>query len=125
MNRTIAEGVRRHALQVSDKAGAAALFLLLPAVGYYALLLTAGGSSGLFAPVMHGLTFNSMLLHLLHGRFDVDPAVIGYEGYLRDGSVYAYFGLLPALLRAPFLLLPDFATTDFTRFSCLLADSLM
>jgi hypothetical protein len=125
MNRTIAEGVRRHALQVSDKTGAAALFLLLPAVGYYALLLTAGGSSGLVAPVMHGLTFNSMLLHLLHGRFDVDPAVIGYEGYLRDGAVYAYFGLLPALLRAPFLLLPDFATTDFTRFSCLLADSLM
>jgi hypothetical protein len=94
-------------------------------MGYYALLLTAAGNIELFAPVMHGLAFNSMLLHLLQGRFDVDPAAIGYEGYLRDGAVYAYFGVLPALLRAPVLLLPDFATTDFTRLSCLLAASLM
>jgi hypothetical protein len=100
------------------------LLWLLPAAAYYALLLTAGGS-GLFAPVMHGLTFNSMLEHLLHGRFDVDAATIGDEGFLRDGAVYAYFGIFPALVRAVFLWLPNFATTDFTRLCCLVAVSLM
>lgn len=95
------------------------LFCLVLAACYYALLLSAGGS--FFAPVTHGLTFNSMLLHLLHGRFDVDPATIGDEGFLRDGATYAYFGVLPALLRMPLLLLKDFATTDFTRLSCLAA----
>jgi hypothetical protein len=112
--------------QPAAAAGPAALFFLLPlAVFYYAFLLTAAGSIALFAPLPHGLTFNSMLLHLLEGRFDVDPTVIGHEGYLRDGRVYAYFGILPALLRAPLLVLPDFATTELTRVSCLAAVSLM
>jgi len=103
-----------------------AVFFLLPvAIGYYGFLLTAAGNIPLFAPLPHGLTFNSMLLHLLQGRFDVDPAAIGHEGYLRDGAVYSYFGVFPALLRAPLLVLPDFATTELTRISCLLAVSLM
>lgn len=105
--------------------GLGPLLLLLPAIGFYFVLLTVSGGSGLFEPVTYGLNFNSMLLHLLRGRFDVDPAAIGYEGYLRDGAVYSYFGILPALLRAPFLWLPDFAATDFTRLSCLVAVSLM
>jgi hypothetical protein len=104
---------------------AAALVLLPIAVLHYAVLLTGYGALGLFTPVDYGLTFNSMLVHLLDGRFDVDPAAIGREGYLRDGAVYAYFGIFPALLRAPLLVLPDFAATDFTRVSCLLAASLM
>jgi hypothetical protein len=100
--------------------GNAALLWLLPAGFYYALLLTAG-SSGLFGPVNLGLTFNSMLLHLLQGRLDVDPSAIGAEGYLHGGAVYAYFGIFPALFRAIFLWLPDFATIDFTRIACLVA----
>ena len=105
-------------------AGNAALLWLLPAVLYYGFLLTAG-SSGLFAPVMHGLTFNSMLLHLLHGQFDVDPAAIGDEGFVHAGATYAYFGVFPALFRAAFLWLPNFATTDFTRLGCVVAVTLM
>ena len=97
------------------------LFLLLPALYYYAFLITGAGSTGLFRPVTYGLTFNSMLLHLLAGRFDVDPAAIGIEGFVRDGAVYAYFGIFPALFRVLFLPLPDFATTDFTRLGCLVA----
>lgn len=100
------------------------LWWLVPAIGYYALLLTAG-TNGLLAPVNLGLTFNSMLLHLLHGQFDVDPAAIGGEGYLHNGAVYAYFGIFPALLRGLFLWLPDFALTDFTRLSCLTAVTAM
>jgi hypothetical protein len=112
-------------LPVNGQTGGAVLFLLLPAICYYALLLTEVGGNSLFAPVVYGLNFNSMLLHLLQGRFDVEPAAIGYEGYLRNGAVYSYFGIFPALLRAPLLPLPDFAATDFTRLSCLVADSLM
>jgi hypothetical protein len=66
-------------------AGNTLLLWVLPAALYYAFLLCAG-TSGLFAPAEHGMIFNSMLLHLLHGRFDVDPAAIGDEGYLRDGQ---------------------------------------
>src|SRR5208337_1007156 len=47
------------------------------------------------------LTFNSMLEHLLRGQFDVDPQAIGDDGYLRNGHVYAYWGIWCALLRLP------------------------
>ncbi|MFI4948297.1 MAG: hypothetical protein ACHQC9_05810 [Alphaproteobacteria bacterium] len=109
----------------TDNIPAIGLCLLVPAIFYYAFLITAVGSTGLLAPVPYGLTFNSMLSHLLVGRFDVDPSAIGPEGYARDGAVYAYFGIFPALFRALFLPLPNFATTDFTRLSCLSAVSLM
>lgn len=47
-------------------------------------------------------TFNSMLAHLMHGRFDVDPQIVGWEeGFLRDGRTYSYFGIWCALLRLP------------------------
>src|SRR5947209_1391034 len=92
-----------------DDTSAPALLWLIPAVWYYSLLV-AFPATGLSAPVTYGLTFNSMLLHLLQGRFDVDPAAIGIEGYVRDGSVFAYFGIFPALLRAILLPLPQFAT---------------
>jgi len=105
-------------------ATARALLWLLPAGAWYALLLCAG-SAGMTAPVPHGLVFNSMALHLLHGQFDVDPAAIGDEGYLRDGVTYAYFGILPALFRMLFLPLANFATIDLTRIGCLAAVLLM
>jgi hypothetical protein len=106
--------------------GAASLLLLLfLALYYYGFLITGAGSTGLFRPVTYGLTFNSMLIHLSEGRFDVDPATIGIEGFAREGAVYAYFGIFPALFRALFLPLPDFPATDFTRLSCLVAVFLM
>ena len=101
-----------------------ALLWLIPAAIYYAFLITAG-SAGVFASVNHGLTFNSMLLHLLHGRFDVDPTTIGDEGYFHDGKVYAYFGIFPALFRALFLWQPNFAAMDFTRVASLTAVTAM
>jgi hypothetical protein len=100
------------------------LLSLVAACLYYKSLL-ACCSTGFFEPVPHGLTFNSMLQHLLRGTFDVDPQTIGDEGSLRNGLVYTYFGVLPALLRLPFLRSADFAATDFTRLSCLAAVTLM
>jgi len=99
------------------------LLWLVPALFYYGMLLLAGGN--LFAPVPHGLVFNDMLLHLLHGRVDIDPSAIGDEGYVRDGVTYTYFGIGPALVRLLVLPLPGFATTDFTRFACFVAVSSM
>jgi hypothetical protein len=64
------------------------------------------------------LTFNSMLEHLVHGRFDVDPGTVGDEGFLRDGRVYAYWGIFCALLRLP-LLAVHRMDVDMTLWSCL------
>ncbi|MFT9016726.1 MAG: hypothetical protein ABF990_13445 [Acetobacter sp.] len=66
-----------------------------------------------------------MMENLLHGRFDVDPKTVGDEGFLRNGRVYAYWGLFPAFLRMPFLLLPQGQHFDITRLSCILATLIM
>lgn len=66
------------------------------------------------------LTFNSMLEHLLRGQFDVDAQVIGDDGYLRNGYVYAYWGIWCAVLRLPLWLVGKMQT-DVTFWSCLVA----
>ncbi len=68
-----------------------------------------------------GLAFNSMAEHLLVGRFDVDPQIIGSEGFDVGDRTVSYFGIFCALLRLPLVLLPGFARTDVTWWSCLLA----
>jgi hypothetical protein len=97
--------------------------LILMAAVYYILLVT-DGSLNLFkpiAPVMRGMAFNSMLEHLRHGEFDVDPAAIGFEGVVRNGKTYTYFGIIPALLRLPLLPTGALARLDVTRLYCALA----
>ncbi len=66
------------------------------------------------------LTFNSMLAHLLHGQFDVDPQIVGFEGYRRNGLVYSYFGIWCALLRLPLFVIHRM-DLDVTIGSCLAA----
>ena len=61
--------------------------LAVAALALYAVPLAAGG--GPFAPVHDGMVFNSMLTHLLRGRFDVAPATIGFEGFARNGRIYS------------------------------------
>ena len=106
-----------------------ALLCLLPAACYYFLLISqpspGAATSGLFGPVSRGLTFNSMLLHLLRGAFDVDPQTIGDEGFIHNGSTYAYFGILPALVRLFVLPMAHFPIIDFSRLSCLTATLIM
>lgn len=102
--------------------GIAALWLV-PSL--YAVYLLTLGSFGLLRPVPPmGLVFNSMLRHLLTGRFDVAPVAIGYEAFVRDGKSYAYFGIFGALLRAPLLLWGSLDRTDITTLSMLVAVSL-
>src|SRR5205807_5515262 len=122
----LGSGVRRRDLlaRLAETNWAIVLLALVPAAGYYAVVITLGFPS-FFTQHPHGLTFNSMLLHLLNGTFDVDPQTIGDEGIVRGGLSYTYFGILPALLRLPFLPFFDFAGTDYTRLSCTVAVSLM
>jgi hypothetical protein len=100
------------------------LLCLAPAVSYYAVLISLGFPS-FFTPAVHGLTFNQMLVSLLHGSFDVDPLTVGTEGRVHNGLTYSYFGIVPALLRLPFLGSANFASTDFTRLSCIAAVGVM
>ncbi len=65
-------------------------------------------------------TFNSMLDHLVHGRFDVDPNLVGSEGFPRNGRVYSYWGITCALVRLPLLLFHRL-DLDVTVWSCLVA----
>lgn len=65
-------------------------------------------------------TFNSMLDHLVHWQFDVDPNIVGSEGFLRNGHAYSYWGITCALLRLP-LLFFDRLDLDVTAWSCLAA----
>lgn len=66
------------------------------------------------------LTFNSMLEHLLRGQFDVDPKIVGLEGFTRGGRVYAYWGIWCALLRLPLWIFRRM-DMDVTMWSCLAA----
>jgi len=87
---------------------------------YYGALIT-NGNFRIFGPTAEGLTFNSMLEHLLNGRFDVDPKAIGNEGFLRDGHVYAYQGIFCAVIRLPLLMFKGGLATNVTALSCLIA----
>lgn len=45
---------------------------------------------------------------ILHGHFDVPRSAIGAEAFTFDGKTYGYFGIAPALLRIPLVLIfPD------------------
>ncbi len=98
---------------------AAALFVFL----YYWALLSDGKFLAA-EPVHYGLVFNSMIEYMSQGRFDVDPNAVLKEGFERDGHTYAYFGVVPALLRLPLLVLPQYKTVDFTIISCAIAATL-
>jgi len=98
------------------------IILILMAAIYYLFLAVDGFN--LFKPpelAARGMVFNSMLEHLLHGEFDVDPAAIAFEGSLRDGKTYTYFGIIPALLRLPLLPTGALAWLDVTGPYCALA----
>jgi hypothetical protein len=83
---------------------------------YYWVLLTTGNRNP-FLPVPMGMVFNSMAEHLVHGSFEVSPAAIGFESFVRDGGTYAYWGVFCAVLRMPLLLLPGGIGTDITALS--------
>lgn len=103
----------------------------LGVAAWYALLLT-NGRLDLWTPAVSpgwsgwhrtlGFVYNSMLLHLLRGELDVDPEAIQWEAVVTgDGKTYAYFGILPALLRLALLPFFDLRATDVSALTCLAA----
>ena len=110
--------VPRAASRGGDRALELAILAFM--VVYYSALMT-GLRFDLLRPLSFGMTFNSMLDYMLHGRFDVDPLAVGLEGYGRDGRVYAYWGPFCALLRLPLLAIPGGLQLDVTVLSCVAA----
>lgn len=51
--------------------------------------------------------FDAQARSLLEGRLDVDPDVLGIEGFVNDGKTYMYFGPWPAIIRMPVIALTD------------------
>jgi len=97
--------------------------ILVSLAGTYYFILAMDGVN-LFKPpelAARGMVFNSMLQHLLHWEFNVDPEAIAFEGSLRDGKTYTYFGIFPALLRLPLLPTGALARLDVTGPFCALA----
>src|SRR6516164_7601909 len=127
-HRTWDDGRSRSRLPNTSRISAALFYIMLiliPAVYY--LFFVMDGSFNLFKPIeptARGMAFNSMLEHLQHGEFDIDPAAIGSEGFVRDGKTYTYFGIIPALLRFPLLLTGGLMRLDVTRLYCALAATL-
>jgi hypothetical protein len=90
-----------------------------------ACALLTGGSFTLTRPIPFGLTFNSMLEHLLRGEFDVDPATIKWEGFRVGDKTYSYFGILPAFFRLVLLPFGKLGTLDLTQLSIALASAVI
>jgi hypothetical protein len=94
---------------------------LLVVIAAYYLFLFSNGTFKLFAPEMLDRVFDSMLVHLLHGEFTVDPRAIDFEGFTRNGKTYTYFGVFPAVLRLVAMPFTDVARAELARLSCLAA----
>jgi hypothetical protein len=54
--------------------------------------------------------YDAQALSMLNGRLDVPREAIGFEAYIYNGKAYGYFGIAPALLRIPLLIV--FPTLD-------------
>jgi hypothetical protein len=66
------------------------------------------------------LVYNDMAQRLLRLDMTIDPNLITYEGFLREGRTYTYFGIFPALVRVP-AILAGAGTYPLARISCLTA----
>ena len=98
------------------------MVLLALMFGLYGSILGAFHRITYFDPLDY--TFNSMLEHLMHGQFDVDPQTVVFEGFSRNGQVFAYWGVWCALIRFPLWLFHRM-DLDVTTWSCLVAVCLM
>jgi hypothetical protein len=78
---------------------------------------TTHGTWTLFATEGWGAFFDGQALSLLHGRLDVPSGYLCNEVFLNHGTTYMYFGMFPAILRIPVLLLvPSLAWHDSRLF---------
>lgn len=86
----------------------------IPASLFYAWFIT-NGTFDFFGRERHGLAYGSLLMHMLHGSLEVDRHAVGLEGFFVGDKVYMYYGILPALLRLPFVPFVDLNTVTVSR----------
>ena len=58
-----------------------------------------------FAPESFCRYYDAQALSILHGRLDVPAEAIGFEAFVFEKKFYGYFGIGPAILRLPLVLL--------------------
>lgn len=58
---------------------------------------------------------------MLHGHLSVPAGTLGIEGFIHNGHTFTYFGLLPSILRIPFIELAPSLTGRLTAPSMLVA----
>ena len=98
------------------------LFLL---VFIYELFLYSHGDFIMFHEEFLDQTFNSLLIHIIHGDTFIDKDAIGFESFSYQGHTIAYFSIFPALLRLPFLISGfDLNQLHAARLSCVLASTI-
>ncbi len=79
------------------------------------------GTFELRKPELRSDAYDSLARNLLHGRVDVDPETINWEGYRApDGRMVMYWGPLPAMVRWMHFYAADWYGMH-ARVSCLLA----
>src|SRR5438270_6900483 len=66
------------------------------------------GDWKLFEPEDFCGFYDALARSIIHGHFDVPRPAIGVEAFTFEGKTYGYFGIGPALLRIPLIVLfPD------------------
>ncbi|MDB5172354.1 MAG: hypothetical protein JWN51_1127 [Phycisphaerales bacterium] len=76
----------------------APLLMLVPVLAIFVWMVTCG-TGRLFAPEDFGQFYDAQARSLLQGRWDVEPASLRNEAFIRDGKRYGYFGFVPAVPR--------------------------
>ena len=81
-------------------------FVAVAAVCLLAFGYSVTGSSFQFNyPEDFGAFYDFQARSLLHGQLDVPPDAIGGEAFVIAGKYYGYFGITPAVMRIPFVVL--------------------
>lgn len=70
-----------------------------------------------FAPGALWKAYNDYAIGLLNGNLEIPLESIGAEGWFKNGAVYMYYGIMPAIGRWPALLITDISSLPLSRLS--------
>lgn len=95
----------------------------VPAVAVFLWFVTLGRAD-LLQKRFFGNFYDLQARALLHGRWNVPNGSLAFEGIVRNGKTYIYYGPFPALLRMPVLVFSHALDGRLTQLSMLLAYSI-
>lgn len=81
------------------------VLILIAGCGTIFTWLITDGTFNLPYPESFGSFYDYQAQSLLHRRLDVPWEAISEEAFIVDGKFYGYFGIMPAILRIPFVAL--------------------